>query len=67
MAKLNILIVDDEALLRQGVRSMLEKEDFIQTVYEAESEEGFTRNLTENRIDIILLDIRLRKTSGLEL
>jgi DNA-binding NarL/FixJ family response regulator len=67
VTKLNILIVDDEALLRQGVRSMLEKEDFIQAIYEAESEEGFTKNLTENRIDIILLDIRLRKTSGLEL
>lgn len=67
MDKINILIVDDEALLRQGLRSMLEKEDFISNIYEAEDEITFLNQLSSHRISIILLDIRLRTTSGLEL
>lgn len=67
MSKINILIVDDEALLRQGVSAMLSKEDFVRTVYEAEDEQGFISNLSSHHIDIILLDIRLRTTSGINL
>jgi DNA-binding NarL/FixJ family response regulator len=66
MNKINILIVDDEALLRQGLRSMLEKEAFVHTVYEAGDGEEFRKALS-NQIDIVLLDIRLRRESGLEL
>lgn len=67
MKKLDLLIVDDEVLLRQGLRSLLEKETFIGQIYEAEDEATFDRQLADHAIDIILLDIRLRKTSGLVL
>jgi DNA-binding NarL/FixJ family response regulator len=67
MRKMNVLIVDDEALLRQGLSTMLQKEDFIDTILEAEDEPTFTQQLSLHVIDIILLDIRLRKTNGLEL
>lgn len=67
MSKINVLIVDDEALLRQGLRALLEKEDFINTIFEAEDEQTFINQLSAQRIDIILLDIRLRKTNGVEL
>lgn len=67
MNKINILIVDDEALLRQGLSALLEKEQFINSIYQAEDEQTFITQLSANRIDIILLDIRLRKTNGLEL
>jgi DNA-binding NarL/FixJ family response regulator len=66
-SKINLLIVDDEALLRQGLRAMLEKELFVQEIYEADDETSFTAQLTSHHIDIILLDIRLRKVTGLEL
>jgi DNA-binding NarL/FixJ family response regulator len=65
--KINILIVDDEVLLRQGLRSMLEKEDFIRGIYEADDETTFIGALESQKIDVILLDIRLRKISGMEL
>jgi two-component system response regulator DegU len=67
VAKINVLIVDDEALLREGLHAMLEKENFISEIVGAEDEEGFVQQLATNRIDVILLDIRLRKTSGFEL
>jgi two-component system response regulator FimZ (fimbrial Z protein) len=67
MKKLSVLIVDDEVLIRQGLRAILEKEPFVGSIYEAGTKEEFNSRLDENVIDLILLDIRLRKTSGLEL
>lgn len=67
MDKINVLIVDDEALLRQGLIAMLQKESFINKIYEADDEETFNAQLTSHKIDIVLLDIRLKKINGLEL
>lgn len=67
MSKTNILIVDDEALIREGLRSLLEKEPFIGRIFEAGDREEFHAHLSSHRIDIILLDIRLRNTTGVEL
>jgi DNA-binding NarL/FixJ family response regulator len=67
MDKVNVLLVDDEALIRQGLRSLLEKESFVGSIYEAEDAEQFHGHVCENRIDMILLDIRLRNVSGVEL
>lgn len=67
MNKINILIVDDEALIREGLRSLLEKEDFVHKIYEAGDAASFHSLLEQNRIDIVLLDIRLRNTTGVEL
>lgn len=67
MNKVNILIVDDEALLREGLRVMLEKEDFVSNIYEAENDQDFILQLSQYKIDLILLDIRLKKTTGIEL
>lgn len=67
MSKTNILIVDDEALIREGLRSLLEKETFVNKIFEAGDAEGFHSILAETRIDVILLDIRLRDTTGVTL
>jgi DNA-binding NarL/FixJ family response regulator len=45
----------------------LEKEPFVSSIHEAGTKEEFLDRLQENVIDLILLDIRLRKTNGLEL
>jgi DNA-binding NarL/FixJ family response regulator len=65
--KTNILIVDDEALLRQGLRAILEKENFVGAVHEADDEATFLSTIASKKIDIILLDVRLKKISGFEL
>lgn len=67
MKKISVLIVDDEVLIRQGLRAILEKEPFINLIFEAGTKEEFVARLQENAIDLVLLDIRLRKTNGLEL
>ena len=50
MERINILLVDDEALIREGLRSLLEKEPFVDKIYEAGDAEQFHRHLSDNRM-----------------
>jgi DNA-binding NarL/FixJ family response regulator len=63
---IRILVVDDHAILRDGIRSLLESQDDIVVVGEAsDGEEAF--NLARNLLpDIVLMDITMTKTNGLE-
>lgn len=67
MEKINILIVDDEALIREGLRALLEKEPFVGEIFEAGDAEQFHHHISQEEIGIVLLDIRLRNSSGVEL
>ena len=67
MSKINVLIVDDEALIREGLRSLLEKEQFVDRIFEASDAHEFHQHVSNNKVDVILLDIRLRNTTGVEL
>ena len=66
MSKLNLLLVEDEALIREGLRSLLEKEQFVKMVYEASNEREFKSEI-QKHIDIVLMDFRLPGVNGLEL
>lgn len=67
MEKINLLLIDDEALIREGLRALLEKESFVGNIFEAGDSDEFHYHLSANRIDVVLLDIRLRNTTGVEL
>jgi DNA-binding NarL/FixJ family response regulator len=67
MKRMNILLVDDEELFRQGLRSLLEKENFIKEIYEAGNANDFDKQLALHPIDMILLDIKLPGIKGHEL
>jgi two-component system, NarL family, response regulator DegU len=67
MTKANLLIVDDHPSVRKGYCSLLQEEPFINAVYEAEDEPGFLHAINNHPVDIILLDIKLKDISGLEL
>lgn len=67
MRKINILIVDDEALIREGMRALLEREEFCESIFEASDADQFYECISRERIDLVLLDIRLRNTTGVEL
>lgn len=66
MTKFNFLLVEDEALIREGLRSLLEKEEFVKDVYEASNRIEFIEQV-KKKIDIVLMDFRLTDTNGLEL
>lgn len=67
MNRINVLIVEDEALVREGIHALLKKEEFIREVYEAATANDFLEKMAVYRVDVILMDMRLRGTSGLEL
>lgn len=67
MKRINVLLVDDEELFRQGLRSLLEKENFIKEIYEAANAADFDKQLILHSVDIVLLDIKLPGIKGHEL
>ncbi|HQQ97095.1 MAG TPA: response regulator transcription factor [Cyclobacteriaceae bacterium] len=67
MRKINILLVEDEALVRQGLRALLEREDFIRYVFEAGNAREFRQAISEHQIDLILLDMKLPGVRGMDL
>jgi DNA-binding NarL/FixJ family response regulator len=67
MNRVNILLVDDETLIRQGIRALLEKEHFVKDIYEASNAAEFKDQLSRRSIDIILLDMKLPGVKGQEL
>ena len=63
---IRIVLVDDQTLVRQGIRSLLELSDDIETVAEAsDGEEGLVV-IRRERPDVVLLDVRMPKKGGLD-
>lgn len=67
MKQINILLVDDEELFRQGLRSLLKNEAFVNEIHEAGNAKMFYEQLGAHKIDLILLDIKLPGVNGQEL
>ena len=67
MNKINILLVEDEVLVREGLHSLLKKEDFVREVYQAGTHQEFFEKMAVHSIDLILLDLRLQESSGLDI
>lgn len=66
MKKLSFLIVDDEALIREGLHALLEKEVFVKNILEASNASEFKEQLGPG-VDIVLMDFRLQESNGLDL
>lgn len=64
--KIKVLLVDDQQLVREGLRRMLEFDDEIKVVAEASSGEDALAKAREQNPDIILMDIRMPGMSGIE-
>jgi NarL family two-component system response regulator LiaR len=63
---IRMLIVDDHPVIRYGIRHMLDAEDGIEVVGELESLQGIGAALIEMRPDVVLLDLELEKTHGVD-
>jgi len=60
-----VLLVEDETLVRQGIRKLLELDPRIEIVAEAADGEEALRQIGETRPDVVLLDVRMPKLDGL--
>lgn len=66
MTGLRVLVADDQALIRTGLRTMLETEPDLAVVAEAEDGAQAVRLTADLRPDVVLLDIRMPVLDGLE-
>ncbi|MFG2984587.1 response regulator [Streptomyces sp. NPDC048258] len=65
-SRIRVLLVDDHQVVRRGLRTFLEVQDDIEVVGEAsDGEEGIAR-AEELRPDVILMDIKMPGTDGIE-
>ena len=65
-AKIRILIADDHAVLREGMRNLLAREKDFEVVGEAADGEEAVRLGSELKPDIVIMDIVMPKISGVE-
>ncbi|HEY3868377.1 MAG TPA: response regulator transcription factor [Actinocrinis sp.] len=63
---IRILLADDQALIRSGIRSLLEAEDDIEVVAEAADGGQAVALAVEHRPDIALVDIQMPGVDGIE-
>src|SRR5262245_60106369 len=64
--KIKLLLVDDHALVREGIRSSLVRYPSLTIVGEAENGKDAVRKSRELQPDIILMDLNMPEMSGLE-
>lgn len=65
MADLRVLVVDDEPLVREGIRVFLERETDVQVLGEAHNGEEAVARIRELRPDLVLLDVQMPGMDGL--
>ncbi|HET6293914.1 MAG TPA: response regulator transcription factor [Kribbella sp.] len=60
-----LLIVDDEALVRAGLKMILESADDLEVVAEADDGADAAEMVVRHRPDVVLMDIRMPRLDGL--
>ncbi len=63
---IRILIVDDQRLMRHGLRTLLELEDGLEVVGEAENGQEGLERYAELEPDVVLMDVRMPGMDGVE-
>jgi DNA-binding NarL/FixJ family response regulator len=61
-----VLVADDHLFMRESLRAMLEKSQFVKKTYEASNGKQAMDLLTRHTIDVALLDIRMPIVDGFE-
>jgi DNA-binding NarL/FixJ family response regulator len=64
---IRVLIVDDHPVVREGLASLLRKEISLKVVGSAHNAEEALSILDRSSVDLVLLDLRLPKISGINL
>ncbi len=64
---INIMLVDDHALVRQGIKSLLEDETNLVVIGEASSAKEAIEKVKNNPPDLLIIDIKMPQMTGIEL
>ncbi len=67
VGQIRVVLADDHALVRQGIRRFLEESGDITVVAEAEDGEQALELVAQHEPDMVILDIRMPKISGVDL
>jgi DNA-binding NarL/FixJ family response regulator len=63
---IKVLLVDDHVLIREGLRSLLEKQPDVQVVGEAEDGRRALELVAELSPDIVIMDVTMPRLGGIE-
>jgi two-component system, NarL family, response regulator DevR len=63
---LKVMLVDDHEVVRQGLRALLEAEEDIEVVAEADSGPAAVSLASAHRPDVVVMDVRMPEGSGVE-
>ncbi len=63
---IRVLLVDDQPLVRAGLRLILEPEDEITIVGECEDGDQVVDAVARNQPDVVVMDVRMRRMDGAE-
>lgn len=66
MSNINVMLVDDHAVVRMGFKMLLEMSADIKVVAEAENGEQAIKLFTEHKPDVIVMDITMPGIGGME-
>ena len=63
---IRVVLVDDERLIREGLRKLLELGPGVDVVAEASDGEAALLTVADHRPDVVLLDVRMPRLGGLD-
>jgi two-component system invasion response regulator UvrY len=66
MSQINVMLVDDHAVVRMGFKMLLESDSDIKVIAEAESGEQSIQRYVEHKPDVVVMDITMPGIGGLE-
>lgn len=65
-SSLRLMLVDDHEIVREGLRTLLEQEEDLEVVGEAEDGESAVRMAAERHPDVVLMDVMMPGMGGIE-
>jgi two-component system response regulator NreC len=66
MAKIRLILADDHAVVRSGIRMLLEAQPDIEIVAEAESGREAVEEARRTKPDVVLMDVQMPGLNGIE-
>lgn len=66
MSQINVMLVDDHAVVRMGFKMLLETSNDIKVVAEAENGEEAIKSFMEYKPDVVVMDITMPGMGGME-